>query len=115
TRRSSDLAHITMLQRSPSYVLTVPQQDAMVKVLRALLPQKWAYRIIRGRNVSITLGLFRFCKGFPNAARKLLQWTVKKQLPAGFDMQHFTPKYNPDRKSTRLNSSHVKISYAVFC
>lgn len=88
-------AHITMLQRSPSYVLTVPQQDAMVKVLRALLPQKWAYRIIRGRNVSITLGLFRFCKGFPNAARKLLQWTVKKQLPAGFDMQHFTPKYNP--------------------
>ena len=88
-------AHITMLQRSPSYVLTVPQQDVMVKVLRALLPQKWAYRIIRGRNVSITLGLFRFCKGFPNAARKLLQWTVKKQLPAGFDMQHFTPKYNP--------------------
>ena len=88
-------AHITMLQRSPSYVLTVPQQDAMVKVLRALLPQKWAYRLIRGRNVSITLGLFRFCKGFPNAARKLLQWTVKKQLPAGFDMQHFTPKYNP--------------------
>lgn len=87
--------HITMLQRSPSYVLTVPQQDAMVKVLRMVLPEKWAYRIIRGRNVSITLGLFRFCKKFPNAARKLLQWTVKKQLPADFDMKHFTPKYNP--------------------
>ncbi len=87
--------HITMLQRSPSYVLTVPQQDAMVKVLRMVLPEKWAYRIIRGRNVSITLGLYRFCKKFPNAARKLLQWTVKKQLPADFDMKHFTPKYNP--------------------
>ncbi|MBE0482820.1 MAG: NAD(P)/FAD-dependent oxidoreductase [Bacterioplanes sp.] len=88
-------AHVTMLQRSPSYVLTVPQQDAMVAILRKILPEKLAYRIIRGRNVSITLGLFRFCKAFPNAARKLLQWTVKKQLPADFDMSHFTPSYKP--------------------
>lgn len=88
-------AHVTMLQRSPSYVLSVPQQDAMVALLRKILPQKLAYRIIRGRNVSITLGLYRFCKRFPNAARKLLQWTVKKQLPADFDMKHFTPKYAP--------------------
>lgn len=88
-------AHVTMLQRSPSYVLSVPQQDVMVAALRKLLPQTWAYRIIRGRNVAITLGIFRFCKKFPTAARRLLQWTVKKQLPAGFDMRHFTPKYNP--------------------
>lgn len=87
--------HITMLQRSPSYVITVPQQDAMVAALRKLLPEKWAYRLIRGRNVSITLAIYRFCQRFPNAARKFLQWTVKKQLPADFDMSHFTPKYNP--------------------
>jgi len=88
-------AHVTMLQRSPSYVISVPQQDPMVALLRKILPQKLAYRIIRGRNVSITLGLYRFCLRFPNAARKILQWAVKKQLPADFDMSHFTPKYNP--------------------
>ncbi len=88
-------AHVTMLQRSPSYVITVPQQDVMVTALRKLLPEKWAYRIIRGRNVSITLGIYRFCKGFPQAARKFLQWTVKKQLPRDFDLSHFKPKYNP--------------------
>ncbi|MFC3679770.1 flavin-containing monooxygenase [Bacterioplanoides pacificum] len=87
--------HVTMLQRSPSYVITVPQQDTMVAALRKLLPEKWAYRLIRGRNVSITLAIYRFCQRFPNAARKFLQWTVKKQLPADFDMSHFTPKYNP--------------------
>ena len=87
--------HVTMLQRSPSYVVSVPQQDLMVKALRILLPEKWAYKIIRGRNISITLAIFQLCKRFPNFARKLLQWGVKAQLPKDFDMSHFTPKYNP--------------------
>lgn len=88
-------AHITMLQRSPSYVVSVPQQDAMVAVLRKVLPEKLAYRIIRGRNISITLAIYNFCKHFPNAARRLLQWGVKTQLPANYDMANFTPKYSP--------------------
>ena len=84
-----------MLQRSPSYVISVPQQDIMVKALRKLLPEKWAYRIIRGRNISITLGIYQLCIRFPNLARKLLQGSVKAQLPKGYDMSHFTPNYNP--------------------
>src|SRR5690554_4839309 len=88
-------AHVTMLQRSPSYVISVPQQDIMVKLLRKVLPEKWAYKIIRGRNISITLAIFQLCKRFPNFMRKLLQWGVKMQLPKDFDMSHFTPKYNP--------------------
>jgi cation diffusion facilitator CzcD-associated flavoprotein CzcO len=87
--------HVTMLQRSPSYVISVPQQDIMVKALRKLLPEKIAYRLIRGRNISITLGIYQFCLRFPKLARKLLQWGVKVQLPKGYDMSHFTPKYNP--------------------
>lgn len=88
-------AHVTMLQRSPSYVISVPQQDLMVKFLRKVLPEKMAYRIIRGRNISITLGIYQLCIRFPNFARRLLQWGVKAQLPKDFDMSHFTPNYNP--------------------
>ncbi|ASP38964.1 FAD-containing monooxygenase EthA [Bacterioplanes sanyensis] len=87
--------HVTMLQRSPSYVITVPQQDPTVTLTRKLLPKLWAYRLIRGRNISITLAIYRFCKRFPSAARKFLQWTVKKQLPNDANMEHFTPKYAP--------------------
>ncbi|WP_320820095.1 NAD(P)/FAD-dependent oxidoreductase [Thalassolituus sp.] len=86
---------VTMLQRSPSYVLSVPQEDIMVNGLRKILPESWVYRIIRGRNVSITLGIYKFCKAFPSTARNLLQGMIKRQLPADFDMTHFTPKYNP--------------------
>ncbi|MAK90010.1 MAG: FAD-containing monooxygenase EthA [Oceanospirillaceae bacterium] len=86
---------VTMLQRSPSYVVSVPQQDPMVSALRKILPQTWAYRIIRGRNISITLALYNFCKKFPRAARGLLQFAVKSRLPKDFDMKHFTPKYAP--------------------
>lgn len=88
-------AHVTMLQRSPSYVISVPQQDIMVKLLRKVLPEKWAYRIIRGRNISITLGIYQLCIRFPRFARWLLQGAVKAQLPKNYDMSHFTPKYNP--------------------
>lgn len=88
-------AHVTMLQRSPSYVISVPQEDIMVKVLRKVLPEKLAYRIIRGRNISITLGIYQLCIRFPRFARWLLQSGVKAQLPKGYDMSHFTPKYNP--------------------
>lgn len=88
-------SHVTMLQRSPSYVISVPQQDIMVKALRALLPEKLAYRIIRGRNITITLGIYQFCIRFPKLARKVLQGAVKAQLPKDFDMSHFTPKYKP--------------------
>src|SRR5690554_4495048 len=87
--------HVTIPPHSPSSVVSVPQQDIMVKVLRKILPEKWAYTIIRGRNISITLAIFQLCKRFPNFMRKLLQWGVKMQLPKDFDMSHFTPKYTP--------------------
>lgn len=87
--------HVTMLQRSPSYVVSVPQQDIMVKVLRKILPEKWAYKIIRGRNITLTLAFFQLCQRFPNFARKLIQWGIKSQLPKDFDMKHFSPNYDP--------------------
>ena len=86
---------VTMLQRSPSYVISVPQMDPMINFMRKIMPEKWVYKITRGRNVTITLAIYNFCKKFPGLARKLLQKQVSSQLPKDFDMSHFTPKYNP--------------------
>ena len=66
---------VTMLQRSPSYVLAVPQDDPVIMFMRKIMPEKWVYKITRGRNVTITLAIYNFCKKFPNLARKLLQKT----------------------------------------
>ena len=86
---------VTMLQHSPSYVLAVPQDDPVIMFMRKIMPEKWVYKITRGRNVTITLAIYNFCKKFPNLARKLLQKQVAAQLPKDFDMKHFTPKYAP--------------------
>ena len=87
--------HVTMLQRSPTYVMTIPQDDAMVNGLRKLLPEKWVYRITRTRNISLSWLMYNYCKTFPNHARKLIYKLTRKQVGADFDMKHFTPSYNP--------------------
>ena len=87
--------HVTMLQRSPTYVVSRPAEDKMANWMRKWMPAKTAYNVTRWRNV--TLGAF-----FYNNARKKPQKTkegilklAKKQLPEGYDLSHFTPSYNP--------------------
>jgi monooxygenase len=87
--------HITMLQRTPSYVITVPQRDKMAQFLRRFMPEMWVYRIGRTRNILLTSAMYKLSKSFPNAIRKMLQKQVAMQVGEGFDMKHFTPPYNP--------------------
>jgi cation diffusion facilitator CzcD-associated flavoprotein CzcO len=87
--------HVTMLQRSPSYVMALPQDDPMVNGLRKFLPETWVYRITRTRNIAFAAMMYNYCKKFPNSARRLIQKLVKKEVGKDFDMKHFTPKYNP--------------------
>jgi len=87
--------HVTMLQRSPSYVMALPQDDPMVNGLRKVLPETWVYRIIRTRNIAFSALMYKYCKSFPNSSRRLLQKLVKKEVGENFDMKHFTPNYNP--------------------
>jgi cation diffusion facilitator CzcD-associated flavoprotein CzcO len=87
--------HVTMLQRSPSYVMSLPQDDPMVNGLRKLLPETWVYRITRTRNIAFASLMYNYCKKFPNASRRLIQKLVQKQVGEDFDMKHFTPNYNP--------------------
>ncbi|HBX57865.1 flavin-containing monooxygenase [Pseudomonas sp. UBA2684] len=87
--------HVTMLQRSPSYVVSLPQADRLSNFLRRWLPATVVYRLARTRNVAFQLGFYKLAKGLPTLVRKLLLGQAKRQLGAGFDMRHFSPRYKP--------------------
>ncbi|MEP6548198.1 MAG: NAD(P)/FAD-dependent oxidoreductase [Gammaproteobacteria bacterium] len=89
-------AHVTMLQRSPSYVFSMPTIDAMANGLRRWLPPGLACHLARLKNVLIGMALFQLARRRPDLAKKRLIGMVQAQLPADFDVaRHFTPRYNP--------------------
>ena len=90
-----EAAHVTMLQRSPSYVFSLPDTDKMAMALRRYLPRGLAYRIVRGRNIAVQRGLYLACRRWPKRMRKFLIGQVRKQVGPDFDMRHFTPRYMP--------------------
>ena len=88
-------AHVTMLQRSPTYILSLPQDDPLVNGLRKILPESWVYKMTRVRNIGISWLLYKYCRAFPKASRKLILKLAQKQLPENYDMKHFSPNYAP--------------------
>jgi cation diffusion facilitator CzcD-associated flavoprotein CzcO len=88
-------ASVTMLQRSPTYVASVPKEDKLLPWLRKFLPNNWVYRFARTRNIAFTMAIYNYCRAFPNHARKALTKLAKKELGDEYDMKHFTPKYAP--------------------
>jgi cation diffusion facilitator CzcD-associated flavoprotein CzcO len=93
---AGDAEHVTMLQRTPSYILSLPGRDPLAQLLRNKLPEKLAYPIVRWKNVLLSTLLYQFSRRRPAAARKLIRRLTEKQLPAGFDVDtHFNPPYDP--------------------
>ncbi len=89
-------AQVTMLQRSPSYVMSLPGHDPLAGALRRVLPERKAYTAIRWKNVKIATALYSLCQRFPTKARSALTKGAAKQLPAGYDVDtHFNPTYQP--------------------
>ncbi len=89
-------AHVTMLQRSPSYVASRPQSDGMANGLRKFLPAWLAYKIVRVKNVLLTMAFFSLSRRYPAAIKQRLIKLVKEELGPDFDVKtHFTPNYNP--------------------
>lgn len=88
-------AHVTMLQRSPTYVISVPQQDGLSRLMRKFMPEMLVYRIGRTRNIALTAGMFKMSRSKPNVVRRMLLAQVRAQVGKDFDMKHFTPTYNP--------------------
>src|SRR5262249_9850229 len=93
---SDKAAHVTMLQRSPSYILSLPSEDGFADFLRRNLPPKAAHRVVRWKNILIGLGIYQICKRTPNFARKVLREAAIKSLPQNFEIDtHFKPRYEP--------------------
>lgn len=91
-----EAAQVTMLQRSPSYIMSLPAEDGIANFLRRLLPAKLAYGIVRWKNVLMGMLFYQLCRRQPEFVRKLLRKGVEKMLPAGFDIdKHFDPSYKP--------------------
>jgi len=89
-------AHVTMLQRSPSYVVTLPAEDGFARLVQRLLSPKAAYALVRWKNVLLMLGSFHLSRWKPDFMRNVIRKGVVKHLPDGYDVDtHFNPHYNP--------------------
>ncbi|MGO1501226.1 MAG: flavin-containing monooxygenase [Marinobacter sp.] len=87
--------HVTMLQRSPTYLMPLPSTDKVTLFLQKLLPANFAYRLTRARNISISRFLYQRSRKSPKFMRRLFLSIIKRQVGNQTDMRHFTPDYDP--------------------
>ena len=93
---SHQAAHVTMLQRSPSYVLSLPSVDGLANAMHRWLPTRLAHRLARMKSVAFAVAFFQVCRRKPALAKKLLRAGVAKELPQAYDVDaHFKPRYEP--------------------
>ena len=88
-------AHVTMLQRSPTYVVSRPAEDKIANLLRKYLPSKIAYALTRWKNVLLGMFFYNFARKRPAAMKRLVAKGVKKQIGEELAEEHFNPTYNP--------------------
>jgi monooxygenase len=89
-------AHVTMLQRSPSYLLSLPARDPLAGLLRRWLPASIVHRFVRWKNILVSLGIYQLSRRAPATARRLLREGAAKSLPQGYEVdKHFNPRYQP--------------------
>jgi monooxygenase len=89
-------AHVTMLQRSPSYIVSLPAEDPIARLLRRVLPHRLSYPIMRWKNVLMTMLVYQLSRRRPGFVKSLVQKAIAKQLPDGYDIDtHFNPSYGP--------------------
>ena len=88
-------AHVTMLQRSPTYIASVPAMDFVYQQMRKVLPEDVAYKITRARNIGMQRAIYALAQKQPKLLRTLLLKSIQMQLKGKVDMKHFTPHYNP--------------------
>jgi cation diffusion facilitator CzcD-associated flavoprotein CzcO len=89
-------AHVTMLQRSPSYVLSLPAEDPIANGLRRVLPERLAYGVTRWKNVAVTSAIYQLSRRRPTFVKRLIRKAQIAQLPEGYAVDtHFKPRYQP--------------------
>jgi monooxygenase len=88
-------AHVTMLQRSPSYVVSRPAKDKVANWLRRCLPDSTAYALARWKNVLAATFFYNLARKRPEVFKWMVARGVRNQLGKDYDAKHFTPRYNP--------------------
>jgi cation diffusion facilitator CzcD-associated flavoprotein CzcO len=89
-------AHVTMLQRSPTYITSLPAKDPIANAMRRILPERISGPAIRWYKALTTQAFFQLCQRRPDFAKKMLRKGIERQLPKGYDLDtHFTPRYDP--------------------
>ena len=88
--------HVTMLQRSPTYIMSMPDEDPLAKGMQKVLPASWSGPAVKWMKALTTQGFFRLSRQRPKMVKKAIIAGVRRQLPDGFDVErHFAPSYNP--------------------
>jgi len=91
-----DAEHVTMLQRSPTYIASLPAEDPIADRLRRRLPERAAYAVVRWKNVLIQAAFFQLSRRRPELIKRWIREGVVRSLPPGYDVdKHFKPRYNP--------------------
>jgi cation diffusion facilitator CzcD-associated flavoprotein CzcO len=88
--------HVTMLQRSPTYIVARPEQDGITNFLRRFMPATWAGKIGRWKNAAYMMYVYQLAQRFPNFVKMGIIKQISKELGPDYDVAtHFTPRYNP--------------------
>ena len=88
--------HVTMVQRSPGYMLSLPTHDPLANLLKRVLPESVAFRLVRWKNIAVSIGIYQVSRRAPKLARNVLRKIAVKDLPEGYEVdKHFKPRYQP--------------------
>ena len=86
---------VTMLQRTPTWMGAGPRQDPWNRRFLKVLPEKWAYRLTRWKNIMLRSYFFNLSRRKPEKLRQMLSDMTRQHLGANYDPKHFEPPYNP--------------------
>jgi cation diffusion facilitator CzcD-associated flavoprotein CzcO len=88
--------HVTMLQRSPTYILSMPREDGFANRARRLLGNRLAYPLARWKNVALSTLIYQLSRRRPGTVKSMIRKAQEQLLPPGYDIDaHFAPRYNP--------------------
>ncbi|MGK2929258.1 MAG: flavin-containing monooxygenase, partial [Acidimicrobiales bacterium] len=93
---AQDAEHVTMLQRSPTYIVALPAKNPVVNLIRKVLPIRWSAPIVKWLNALMSQGSFQLSRRRPELVKRVIRREAKRQLPEGYDVDtHFKPSYDP--------------------
>jgi cation diffusion facilitator CzcD-associated flavoprotein CzcO len=88
-------AEVVLLQRSPTYIVSLPRKDVVANFFKKILPAGMAHSLIRWKNIFFSQIFYQASRALPKVIKGIIQKGIRKELGENFDMQHFNPDYKP--------------------